>query len=119
MLDEAIEDIAEGFVAMGIIESSPSIIAFYERNPTVFPDELGPSGERMRHAHLVGAKVNGEVFLEYSSEIVYFPPRSPNIGAGEVLRRIWHSPARVSKNDGRIDCRLLFKESEWIELYPG
>lgn len=75
MLDEAIENIAEGFVAMRIIESSPSIIAFYERKPTVFPDELGPSGERMRHVHLVGAKVNGEVFLEYSSEIVYFPPK--------------------------------------------
>ncbi len=77
MLEEAIEDIAAGFVAMRIIESSPSIVPFYERKPTVFLGELGPSGERMRHVHVVGAKVNGETLLEYSSEIIYFPPETP------------------------------------------
>ena len=64
---------------MGLIESSPKIVAFYERNPALFLDELGPSGERIRHTHRVGAKVNDEVFLEYSSEIAYFPPQTSNI----------------------------------------
>ena len=79
ILDDAIVEIAQSFVVMGLIESSPKIVAFYERNPALFLDELGPSGERIRHTHRVGAKVNDEVFLEYSSEIAYFPPQTPNI----------------------------------------
>lgn len=77
MLDDAIVEIAQSFIVMGYMESSPKIVAFYERNPTLFLDELGASGERMRHAHRIGAKVNDAVFLEYSSEIAYFPPKAP------------------------------------------
>jgi hypothetical protein len=76
-LDDAITGIAEAFVAMGLIESTPEIVAFYERKPTLFLEKLGPNGERMRHTHHIGAKMNEAVFLEYSSEIAYFPPQAP------------------------------------------
>ena len=45
ILDDAIVEIAQSFVVMGLIESSPKIVAFYERNPALFLDELGPSDE--------------------------------------------------------------------------
>lgn len=76
-LDEAIKVIAEAFLVMELIMSTPQIVAFYEREPTLFLDELGPNGERMRHKHRIGAKINDEVFLEYSNEISYFPPEAP------------------------------------------
>ena len=76
-LDDAMTGIAEAFAAMELIESTPEIVAFYERKPTLFLDELGPSGERMRHAHHIGARMNDAILLEYSSEIAYFPPQAP------------------------------------------
>lgn len=76
-LEQAIATIVDTFVTLGMIEVAPCIVGFYERDPTLFLDEPGPNGERMRHRHRVGAKVNDRVFLEYSHEIAYFPPNAP------------------------------------------
>jgi len=73
-LDDALVDIARVFVALGLIERIPSIVAFYERHPALFLDDLGPSGERMRHRHRVGAKIDDDVHIEFSHEIAYLPP---------------------------------------------
>jgi hypothetical protein len=58
---------------LGLIGDTPQIVAFYERTPELFLSELGPSGERMRHKYIIGAKLNDEVFMEFSHEISYFP----------------------------------------------
>jgi hypothetical protein len=76
-LDGAIADIAVAFVAMGVIDAVPGIVAYYERKPTLFLDDLGPSGERMRHAHHIEARLNETVILEYSTEVSYYPPEAP------------------------------------------
>lgn len=76
-LTEAIDIVLETFLALGLIGSVPSIVAFYERNPTLFLSNLGPNGERMRHSHRVGAKLDDENFLEYTYEVSYFPPTAP------------------------------------------
>jgi hypothetical protein len=62
---------------LGIIGDTPQIGAIYERTPELFLNELGPSGERMRHKFIVGAKLNDEVCMEFSREISYFPPSHP------------------------------------------
>ena len=76
-LDEAIEHICSAMKEMGLISVIPQIDAFYERIPELFPNELGPNGERMRHQYTIGAKLNNEVFLEFSHEISCFPPSHP------------------------------------------
>jgi hypothetical protein len=73
LLDDAMKDIAETFVILGLIPSIPDIVTFFEREPTLFLDDLAPNGERMRHLYRIGAKVNETIFLEYSKEITYFP----------------------------------------------
>ena len=76
-LTEAISIVLKTFLALGQIEAIPTIVAFYEREPTLYLDELGPNGERMRHRHRIGAKLDGEVLLEYAHEVTYFPPTAP------------------------------------------
>jgi hypothetical protein len=73
-LDDALVDVAGAFVALGLIERIPDIVAFYERHPTLFLDDLGPGGERMRHRHRVGAKIDDDLLMEFSYEIAYLPP---------------------------------------------
>lgn len=73
-LDDALMDIARAFVALRLIERIPNIVAFYERHPTLFLDDLGPNGERMRHRHRVGAKIDDDLLMELVHEIAYFPP---------------------------------------------
>ena len=75
VLEEAIEIVLRAFLCLGQIEAIPSIVAFFEREPTLYLDNLGPNGERLHHKHRVGAKVNGEVLLEYTHEVSYFPPK--------------------------------------------
>jgi hypothetical protein len=75
-LEVAMKVVSEAFVTLGYLTTSPVIAGFLERDPTLFLDELGPSGERVRHKFRVGARVNGEDFLEFSTEILYFPPTS-------------------------------------------
>lgn len=72
-LDNAIGCVCRSMQELGLIGDTPQIVAFYERTPELFLNELGPSGERMRHKHIVGAKLNNEVFMEFSNEISYFP----------------------------------------------
>lgn len=74
MLDEAIHGVSQVFVAIGHIDAIPDIVAFYEREPTTYPDELGPNGERVRHNHRVGAKRGDTIVLEYTHDVLYFPP---------------------------------------------
>jgi hypothetical protein len=76
-LTEAIDVLLKAFLALEQISEVPSIVAFYEREPTLYPEKLGPNGERMRHKHRVGAILNDEIFLEYMHEVAYFPPRAP------------------------------------------
>jgi hypothetical protein len=75
-LDDALVDVARAFVALGLIERIPKIVAFYERHPTLFLDDLGPSGERVRHQHRIGANIDDELLIEFSHEIAYFPPNT-------------------------------------------
>ena len=76
-LDDAIGYVCRSMKELGLIGITPQIVAFYERTPELFLNELGPSGERMRHKYTIGAKLNEEVFLEFSHEISYFPPGHP------------------------------------------
>jgi hypothetical protein len=75
-LDDTLVDIAGAFVALGLIERTLNIVAFYERHPTLFLDDLGPNGERMRHRHRVGANIDDDLLIEFSHEIAYFPPQA-------------------------------------------
>ena len=59
---------------MGLIGDIPQMTAFWERMPELFPDELGPNGERLRHKYTVGAKINDDVIMEFTHVISYFPP---------------------------------------------
>ena len=59
---------------LDLIRDIPNIIAFYERTPQLFLDELGPNGERIRHSFTVGAKLNDETFISYNRDVLYFPP---------------------------------------------
>jgi hypothetical protein len=76
-LDGAIGCVCLAMKELGLIGDTPQIVAFYERTPELFPNELGPSGERMRHKFIVGAKINDKVCMEFSHEISYFPPSHP------------------------------------------
>lgn len=73
-LDSAIESVGEALVAMQCIDRVPDVRAGYQRTPTLYPKELGPNGERVRHRHRVVATRDGREFLEYVSEIAYSPP---------------------------------------------
>jgi len=73
-LDEAIGHVCRSIKQLGLIGDTPQIVAFYERTPELFLDELGPNGERIRHKYTIGAKINDEVFMEFSHEISFFPP---------------------------------------------
>ena len=59
---------------LGFIREIPNIEAFFERTPELFPDELGPNGERVRHNFTVGAKLNDNVFISFSHDVAYYPP---------------------------------------------
>jgi hypothetical protein len=73
-LDSVIEIVGKALVAMGFLGRVPHVRAGYERTPTLFPKELGPEGERVRHRHRIFATVDGQEFLEYLTEITYRPP---------------------------------------------
>lgn len=62
------------FVALGVLDKVPNIQAFFERNPTIYDEELGPDGELVRHEFVVGSKVDGQVCITYEHTIAYFPP---------------------------------------------
>ena len=72
-LEEIAEEIVESFVAMEFLENSPRLDVFYERHPTLYPDELGPEGEIIRHRHLIGVKIDEVIFMEYQHEVGYMP----------------------------------------------
>lgn len=76
-MEEAIDCICRSIRDLGLIREIPQIAAFYQRVPELFPNELGPRGERIQHQFTVGAKLNDEVFLEFSHEVLYFPPGHP------------------------------------------
>jgi hypothetical protein len=73
-LEEAIDHIYSSMRDLGLISEIPQIVAFYQRVPELFSNELGPQGERIRHQFTVGAKLNDDVFLEFSHDVLYFPP---------------------------------------------
>ncbi len=72
-LEAAIDCICHAMRELRLIGEIPQIAAFYERTPELFLNELGPQGERIRHQFTVGAKLNGEVFSEFSHGVPYFP----------------------------------------------
>jgi hypothetical protein len=73
-LDSVIETVGTALVAMKCMNSVPDVRAGYERTPTLYPKELGPNGERVRHKHRVVATRDGREFLEYVTEVSYGPP---------------------------------------------
>ena len=73
-LEDAIGCICRAMRELNLIGEIPQIAAFYQRTPELFLDKLGPRGERIRHEFTVGAKLNDEVFLEFSHGVSYFPP---------------------------------------------
>lgn len=73
-LDSVIEVVGEALVEMRLMDRVPDVRAGYERKPTLFPRELGPDGERVRHRHRIYATRDGQEFLEYVTEIAYRPP---------------------------------------------
>lgn len=73
-LDQAITGVCQTIKELGLIGTVPRIDAFFERTPQLFPNELGPNGERIRHSFLIGAKLNDEVFISFTHDISYFPP---------------------------------------------
>lgn len=75
-LDSAIDCVCKSLKALGVIHEIPEIVPFFERTPQLFPDELGPSGERVRHKHVVGAKCDDKIILEFEFEILYLPPHN-------------------------------------------
>ena len=75
-IDVAIELATETMLALGLDECTRKVEAFFERTPTVYPDALGPNGERIRYSHRIGAMIDGKLFLEYGIEMLHFPPRA-------------------------------------------
>jgi len=73
-LDIAIDVAMDTFSVLSLHDRAPKIEAYFQRHPTLYPDELGPSGERMRQSHRVGARIDDEILLEYGIEVSYLPP---------------------------------------------
>jgi len=76
-LDKTINGVCCSMKELGLIRNIPQIVAFYERTPELFPKELGPDGERIRHKHTIGAKLDDEVFIEFTHEISCLPLSHP------------------------------------------
>lgn len=73
-LDSAIDLVLKTVKALGLVRAVPDITAFRERKSEIFPNELGPNGERLRHKHIAGAKCDGVVIMEFAQDVAYFPP---------------------------------------------
>lgn len=73
-LDSAIDLLLKTVQVLGLLHAVPDITAFHERQSEIFPTELGPNGERLVHKHVVGAKCDGVVIMEFAQDVAYFPP---------------------------------------------
>lgn len=73
-LDEAIDHVFDAFLELGYICTKPVFEEKYERDHELFPDELGPSGERISHVHRFRVLLNGEPVLKTEIKCSYFPP---------------------------------------------
>ncbi|MBK6895481.1 MAG: hypothetical protein IPH06_02685 [Alphaproteobacteria bacterium] len=71
MLKEAIDHMFDAFLVLGYFSEKPVFEGKYQRIPELFLDAPGPSGERVRHMHLLQVLLNGEPFLETESNINY------------------------------------------------
>lgn len=70
----AVDCICFSMREMGFIKDIPNVTAFFQRNPTLFLEELGPDGEIIKHEFVVGAKLDEHVFMELKQAVSYFPP---------------------------------------------
>ena len=86
-LDEALVEVAGAFIAMKLIDRVPQIVGFYERHPTLFVDDLGPEGERMRHRHRVGAKVDDRCSWSIRMKLLTFHLTLANYAITTHIRR--------------------------------
>jgi len=68
------ECICKAMKEMNFIKDIPNISAFFQRNPALYLDELGPEGEVIRHEFIIGANLNETAFMEFKQGISYFPP---------------------------------------------
>jgi hypothetical protein len=71
--DQAVDNICSAVRDMGFISEIPNISSSWERTPTLYLDELGPEGERIRFNYLFRAKLDEEVFMEYRQTVLNFP----------------------------------------------
>lgn len=71
---EIAEAISSALLTLGQLARPPKVEAFFARTPTLYLDELGPRGERVSYAYSVGAKLNGETFIQHQYEVSYLPP---------------------------------------------
>jgi hypothetical protein len=75
-IDVVVDVATRTVLTLGFDQCTRKIEAFFERTPTLYLDELGPNGERVKHSHRIGATIDNEVFLEYEVEVSHFPLRA-------------------------------------------
>ncbi len=73
-LESAISCIGNTLMLLGAINSLPQIEFFWKRDVEMFPDQLGPSGERLKYHYYVGARVNGDETVIWEESVLCFPP---------------------------------------------
>lgn len=73
-LESAIDCIGNTLMLLGVISSIPQIEFFWKRDVQTYPDQLGPSGERLRYHYYVGVKVNGNETVIWEESVLCFPP---------------------------------------------
>jgi hypothetical protein len=92
-LDSASNQILKATKAMGFINELPTVTVSYERIPTIFPDELGPNGARIKHRHVIGAKCDDTTVLNFPTKFHTFRPA----GNPHHLRRPFGNSSQVDK----------------------
>jgi hypothetical protein len=73
-LDSAIDLILRTVQVLELVHDIPDVTAVYERKSEIFPNELGPNGERLRHKHSAEVRCDGVVIMEFAQDVSYLPP---------------------------------------------
>jgi hypothetical protein len=73
-LEGAIFCIGNTLMLLGVISSLPQIEFFWKRDVQTYPDQLGPSGERLRYLYYIGVRVNGNEALIWKESVLCLPP---------------------------------------------
>ena len=70
---QAVESVCLAIRDMGFITEMPNISSSWQRIPTLYPDEPGPDGERIRFDYSIVSKNHEQVIMEYQQTILHFP----------------------------------------------